>query len=147
MTVLDQALAQMPDAHRHGTDILVRADSADSAQAFLAHLHGQRQHGIRTTFSVGHAVTEPVRKAIRILPDRVWHPALEQDGTLRTGAAVAELTGLVDLTGYPDDTRIIVRRERPHPSAQLSLFDQDAPASAASPPAASPSTRPGWSCP
>ncbi len=29
------------------------------------------------------------------------------------------------LAGYPAGTRIIVRRERPHPGAQLSLFDQD----------------------
>ncbi|MFE2024447.1 IS1380 family transposase [Streptomyces hygroscopicus] len=125
ITVLDQALAQIPDVHRHGTKILVRADSAGGTRAFLAHLRALRQRGIQTTFSVGHAVTEQVRKAIRVLPDQVWHPALEQDGTLRDGAEVAELTGLVDLTGYPDGTRIIVRRERPHPGAQLSLFDQD----------------------
>lgn len=125
ITVLDQALAQIPDAHRHGTPILVRADSAGGAKAFLAHLRALRQHGIRTTFSVGHAVTEQVRKAIRALPEQVWHPALEQDGSLRAGAEVAELTGLVDLTGHPDGTRIIVRRERPHPGAQLSLLDQD----------------------
>ncbi|WP_459650433.1 IS1380 family transposase [Kitasatospora sp. Ki12] len=125
ITVLDQALAQIPDAHRHGTEILVRADSASGAKAFLNHLRDLRKSGIHTTFSVGHAVTELVRKAIRVLPEKVWHPALEQDGTLRAGAEVAELTGLVDLTGYPDGTRVIVRRERPHPGAQLSLFDQD----------------------
>jgi hypothetical protein len=74
---------------------------------------------------VGYAITEPVRRAIRAMPDRLWPPALDQDGTLRDGAEVAELTGMVDLTGYPAATRIIVRRERPHPGAQLSLFDQD----------------------
>lgn len=114
-----------PDAHRHGTQILVRADSAGGAKAFLALLRALRRRGIQTAFSVGHTVTEQVRKAIQVLPDPVWHPALEQDGTLSVGAEVAELTGLADLTGYPGGTRIIVRRERPHPGAQLSLFDQD----------------------
>jgi hypothetical protein len=123
--VLDQALAQIPDAHRHGTDILVRADSAGSAKAFLAHVRDKHKRGIRTFFSVGYAITEPVRRAVRAMPDRLWHPALDQDGTLRDGAEVAELTGMVDLDGYPPGTRIIVRRERPHPGAQLSLFDQD----------------------
>jgi hypothetical protein len=125
ITVLDQALAQIPDAHRHGTDILIRTDSAGSAKVFLAHVRDVRKRGIRTFFSVGYAITEPVRRAIRAIPDRLWHPALDQDGTLRDGAEVAELTGMVDLTGYPVGTRIIVRRERPHPGAQLSLFDQD----------------------
>ncbi len=103
----------------------IRADSAGSAKAFLAHVRDVRKRGIRTFFSVGYAITEPVRRAVRAMPDRLWHPALNQDGTLRDGAEVAELTGMVDLDGYPAGTRIIVRRERPHPGAQLSLFDQD----------------------
>ncbi|GAA1929424.1 hypothetical protein GCM10009716_41370 [Streptomyces sodiiphilus] len=113
------------DAHRHGTPILVRADSAGSAKAFLAHVRALRERGIHTFFSVGYPVTDHVRNAIRVLPGQVWHPALEQNGALRAGAEVAELTGPADLTGYPDGTRIIVRRERPHPGAQLSLSDQD----------------------
>ncbi|WSN72445.1 IS1380 family transposase (plasmid) [Streptomyces sp. NBC_01361] len=125
ITVLDDALAQIPDAHRHGTDILVRTDSAGSAKAFLTHVRDLRMRGIRTFFSVGYAVTEPIRRAIRALPEQVWHPALNQDGALRESAEVAELTGMTDLAGYPAGTRIIVRRERPHPGAQLSLFDQD----------------------
>ncbi|RPK59987.1 hypothetical protein EES43_17745 [Streptomyces sp. ADI96-02] len=123
--MFDQALSQIPDAQLHGTDILVRTDSAGSAKAFLAHVRDVRKRGIRTFFSVGYAITEPVRRAVRAMPDRLWHPALDQDGTLRDGAGVAELTGMVDLDGYPAGTRIIVRRERPHPGAQLSLFDQD----------------------
>ncbi|WP_371518244.1 IS1380 family transposase [Kitasatospora sp. NBC_01300] len=125
ISVLDAALAQIPDAHRHGTEILIRADSAGSAKAFLAHIRALRSRGIRASFSVGWSITEPVRRAIRHLPERVWHPALEQDGSLRDGAQVAELTGLVDLPGLPEGTRIIVRRERPHPGAQLTLFDLD----------------------
>jgi hypothetical protein len=125
IAVLDQALAQIPDAYRHGTDILIRTDSAGSAKAFLAHVRDMHKRGIRTSFSVGYAITEPVRRAVWSMPDHLWHPALNQDGTLRDGAEVAELTGMVDLGGYPAGTRIIVRRERPHPAAQLSLFDQD----------------------
>lgn len=83
IAVLDDALAQIPDAHRHGTDILIRTDSAGSAKAFLTHVRKLRARGVRTFFSVGHAVTEPVRRAIRALPEQVWHPALDQDGTLR----------------------------------------------------------------
>ncbi|MFF3691379.1 IS1380 family transposase [Streptomyces sp. NPDC002187] len=125
ITVLDAALAQIPDAHRHGTAILIRADSAGSAKAFLAHIQTLRENSLDLRFSVGYPVTEPVRRAIQALPDNLWHPALDQNGTLRDGAEVAELTGMVDLASYLAGTRIIVRRERPHPGAQLSLFDQD----------------------
>lgn len=57
ITVLDQALAQIPDGHRHGTDLLVRTGSAGSAKAFLAHVRDVRKRGIRTFFSVGYAIT------------------------------------------------------------------------------------------
>jgi hypothetical protein len=36
---------------------------------------------------------------------------------------VIDLTPKVTLTGWPQGTRLMVRRERPHPGAQLSLFD------------------------
>jgi hypothetical protein len=52
-----------------------------------------------------------------------WQPAIDADGDLRDGAEIAEISHLVDLSGYPDGTRMIVRRERPRPGAQLSLFD------------------------
>ena len=42
------------------------------------------------------------------------------------GREVARGAQPVTLTGHPDGTRIIVRRERAHPGAQLSLFDLDA---------------------
>src|ERR1035437_2667230 len=40
----------------------------------------------------------------------------------REGAAVVELTELVDLSDWPEGTRLIVRREPLHPGAQHSLF-------------------------
>ena len=38
---------------------------------------------------------------------------------------VAEITDLVDLSAWPEGSRLIVRRERPHPGAQLSFTDHD----------------------
>lgn len=121
--VLDRALAQIPDAHRHGEPVLVRSDSAGCSHGFLEHIRGLREHGVNTCFSVGVAIDEAVRAAINALPNRIWVPALDADGEIRDGAWVAEITDLADLAGYPDGTRLIVRRERPHPGAQLSLFD------------------------
>jgi Transposase DDE domain group 1 len=119
--VLDRALAQIPDVHRHGSDILIRSDAAGATRGFLAHIRGLRQDGVHSFFSIGAAITEPIRTAITACVD--WQSALDTDASLRDGAEIAEITHLVDLTGYPADTRMIVRRERPHPGAQLSLFD------------------------
>lgn len=124
ITVLDRALAQIPDAQRYGTPILIRSDSAGCTYGFLTHVRSLREHGIDTQFSVGVAITEPIRDAITAARD--WIPALDADGDLRDGAELAEVTDLLtaELRGkYPDGTRFIVRRERPHPGAQLSLFD------------------------
>ena len=44
---------------------------------------------------------------------------------VRDGAWLAELTGLLDLTGWPAGMRVIVRKERPHPGAQLRFDDVD----------------------
>jgi Transposase DDE domain group 1 len=121
ITVLDLALAQIPDHLRHGEEVLVRCDSAGASHAFLRHIRGLREHGVRTYFSVGAAITEPIRTAIVACLD--WLPAIDSDRELRDGAEIAELTHLVDLSAYPPGTRMIVRRERPHPGAQLSLFD------------------------
>jgi Transposase DDE domain group 1 len=127
ITVLDQALDQIPDAHRHGVPILLRADGAGCTKAFLAHIRSLRGQAVLTEFSVGWAVTERERKAIDRLPARAWTPALDADGRHRDGADVAELTGLLPagtLVDYPPGTRVLVRRERPHPGAQLDAFEE-----------------------
>jgi hypothetical protein len=122
ITVLDQALAQIPDAHRHGTPILLRSDSAGSSYGFLAHIRGlrDRQH-LDIRFSVGLAIPEAVREAIRHATG--WLPAVNVDGDLREHAEICEITGMFTTDGFPEGTRFIVRRERPHPGAQLTLFD------------------------
>lgn len=77
-------------------------------------------------------MTETVQLAILTLPAFAWTAAVRADGKLRGGGDAAELTGIltahgVNLTGngWPPVTRLIVKRERPHLGAQLSLSDID----------------------
>ena len=125
IAVLDACLAQIPDQHRYGTSILVRADTAGCTKEFLTHIRALRAHGIDIRFSIGAPVTASVRERLAWLVDQpdLWIPALDTDSGLREHAQICEITELVDLTGFPAGTRMIVRRERPHPGAQLSLFD------------------------
>jgi hypothetical protein len=127
ITVLDAALAQVPEAHRYGTPILVRADGAGGTKAFLAHLRGLTENSVACEFSVGWAVTAREHDAIAAVPATVWADAIDADGGHRDGAGLAEITGLLPtktLADYPSGTRVIVRRERPHPGAQLDLIEE-----------------------
>ena len=76
-------------------------------------------------FSFGYAIDARVREAILALPEPAWRPAINGDNQPREGAWVAELTGHVALDAWPQGSRLIVRRERPHPGAQLSFTDVD----------------------
>ncbi|MGQ0632853.1 MAG: transposase, partial [Sporichthyaceae bacterium] len=120
VTVLDAALAQIPDAHRHGAEILIRTDGAGRTKDFLTHIRGLRQNHVATSFSVGWAITERERAAITAIPAKVWADAIDADGEHRDGAALAEITGVLPahiFSEYPEGMRVIVRRERPHPGA------------------------------
>ena len=78
-------------------------------------------------FSVGWSVTDRERAAIGLVPRQVWADAVDADGGHRDGAGLAEITGLLPATAledYPAGTRVIVRRERPHPGAQLDVFEE-----------------------
>jgi Transposase DDE domain group 1 len=120
VTVLDLALAQIPAQHIEGLQILVRSDSAGATHGLAEHC---REHAMR--FSVGYELTEPVRAAILGLSEDSWTPALQKDGSQRPNGEVAEITGNIELSSWPQGSRLIVRRERPHPGAQLSFTDQD----------------------
>jgi hypothetical protein len=124
--LIDQALAQIPDEQRHGYSILIRADGAGSSKAFLAHIRSLRDTSMHSEFSIGWAVTAREHTAIAALPKRAWTDAIDIDGDPRESAAIAELTGVLPpdaLVDYPPGTRIIIRRERPHPGAQLDLIE------------------------
>jgi Transposase DDE domain group 1 len=118
--VLDLALAQIPARYIESIEILVRADSAGATHGLIDYC---REANMR--FSVGYELTEPVRAAILDIPEDAWVPALAQDGSVRDNGEVAEITDSVDLSSWPEGSRLIVRRERPHPGAQLSFTDHD----------------------
>ena len=120
ITVIDGSLAQIPAEHVETSEILVRADSAGAT-------HGTADHCQRCDlrFSLGYELTEPVRAAILDTPENAWIPALDQDGTERANGQVVELTDHVELSSWPAGSRVIVRRERPHPGAQFSFTDHD----------------------
>jgi hypothetical protein len=114
------ALAQLPADLRKR--VLVRADSGGGTHEFLKWLTGPRR---RLAYSVGFTITDEVAEAIAKVPARAWTPAYQSDGGVRDGAWVAELTGLLDLSSWPEGMRVIARKERPHPGAQLRITDID----------------------
>ncbi len=124
--VLTEAIAQVPGTHRK--KLLVRSDGAGASHGLLDWLTEQgKVRGRRVEYSVGFSITEKLRDAIDLVPQKIWTPALDADGGIREGGDVAELTGLIDPTvlgKWPAGMRVIVRRERPHPGAQLSLFEE-----------------------
>jgi Transposase DDE domain group 1 len=117
-SVLCLALAQLPveDLDR---EILARADIGGCTHAFTSDC---REARIR--FSVGYELTETVRQAILKLNETAWVQASNADGEDRAGAWVAELTDHLDLSAWPEGSRLICRRERPHPGAQFQIFDE-----------------------
>jgi hypothetical protein len=119
-TVLDRALEQIPAKHIEDLQILVRADTAGATHGLTDYC---REHNMR--FSVGYELTEQVRSAILQIPEDAWVSALDQDGSERKNGQVCEITDRVDLSSWPERSRLIVRRERPHPGAQLSFTDHD----------------------
>ncbi|MFE5189910.1 IS1380 family transposase [Streptomyces sp. NPDC056628] len=115
------ALAQLPKKYRRGRQTLIRCDSAGGTHEFVAWL-AQRGHWL--SYSVGMVITEATHSHVLKIPATAWTPALEADGEVRDGAWVAELAGDV-LGGWPKGMRLIVRKERPHPGAQLRITDAD----------------------
>jgi hypothetical protein len=103
-----------------------RADGAGCSKQWLAHLRALRDdRGLDVSFSVGFTMTEQVQTAILALPQ--WRGA---GGPSRWIAARGRRGGRADRAaarpgrrGWPERMRVIVRRERPHPGAQLTFTD------------------------
>jgi Transposase DDE domain group 1 len=112
------AVAQLPEHLRRR--VLVRTDSGGGTHAFLTFLAGRRLH-----YSIGFTITDDIQQAILQIPERGWEQAKDSEGQPRQGAWVADITGMADLASWPQGMRLIVRRERPHPGAQLRFTDID----------------------
>lgn len=120
IAVLDAALAQLPEQHRR--NVLVRGDSGSGVKEFVHHIQS-----LGLQYSVGLYGRQPVLDALQALPRQAWKKALDADGEPREGAMVAELTSWLPATfaGWPPGMRVIARKERPHPGAQLRITDHN----------------------
>lgn len=124
--VLGLALAALPESARpragdsDGPRLLARSDSAGATHAFAA---ACVERGVG--FSFGFPVDARIQRIVDAIPEECWHPALQTDSEFRDGAWVAEATGMIDLSSWPEGSRLILRKERPHPGAQLTFTDVD----------------------
>ena len=124
--ILTMALAALP-AHARprpgdpgAPQVMVRTDAAGATHAFAAAV---RSAGCG--FSLGFSLNAQVQSAVLAIPETAWVPAYDLDGRPRKGAWVTEITGMLDLSHWPSGSRVIIRRERPHPGAQLRFTDTD----------------------
>jgi hypothetical protein len=130
---------------------MITCDGAGASHALVAELDRlASRHGYQVTYSVGWELGAREKAAIGKVPDPAWEAAIDGKGQVRERRAddacgnqrcahhecwieeanVAELTGLLregpvgdQLKGWPKTMRVFARRERPHPGAQLSLFE------------------------
>jgi hypothetical protein len=128
IATLDNALAQLPENER--AQVLVRADTGACSKVFL-----HRITDLGLEYSIGFQAQDTVKAAIEAIPEQAWRAALDGDGEPRDGAQVAELTAWMPTPfratyrsptqNWPSGMRVIARRERPHPGAQLRLTDHN----------------------
>jgi hypothetical protein len=130
VTVLKMALAALPEQARpvpgdpDSPRLVARSDSAGATHTFA---DACVTEGLE--FSFGFPVDARVQAVVNLIPDECWHPAIQTDRgdghDIRDGAWVAEATGLIDLQAWPVGSRLVLRKERPHPGAQLTFTDVD----------------------
>jgi hypothetical protein len=149
LDLLKTAIAALPPGFRR--KLMITCDGAGASHALIARLDelaGRR--GYELTYSVGWVLGERERAALRLIPEQAWQIAIGSRGQVRERRAdqactdpacahrrcwveeahVTELTPLLregpdgdHLDGWPAPMRVFARRERPHPGAQLTLFE------------------------
>jgi hypothetical protein len=112
--VSTEAIRQLPTRRRR--KVIFRADGAGSTKEWLAWItSGGGNKSQAWEYSVGWTRDEDFWAALAKVPAKAWTAALDAKGTPRDDAALVEVTGMLDLTGWPDGLRVIVRREPVHP--------------------------------
>jgi len=120
LQVLDAALAQLP-VDPTQQQVICRTDAGGTSHALAA---ACRERQVR--FIGGVRLPAPLADVILALPRSAWQPTVSADGAqIRETGEVAEITDLVGLSPWPTGTRMLVRREQPHPGAQLRFTDVD----------------------
>ena len=150
LQVLDAAVTAVPAKHRRR--LMVTCDGAGASHGLIGRLDALASRpGHQLTYSAGWDLGARERNAITLVPEEAWQIAIDPAGKPRVRHAdeacgdrscahqrcwleeahVTELTGLLregpagdQLTGWPARMRVFARRERPHPGAQLSLFEE-----------------------
>jgi hypothetical protein len=123
ITVTRDALRHLPftaKGGRIGRKVLIRTDAAGGTHEFVDWLHARK-----LSYSLGFTLPEDAVARLARIPATAWTPAYDDERTPRDGAWVAEATGVLDMTSWPAGMRVVVRKERPHPGAQLRFTDAD----------------------
>ncbi len=151
LAMLDAAIAALPPGLRR--KLMITCDGAGASHELLKRLDIlAARRGYELTYSVGWALGEREKTALRLVPEQAWQAAIDGRGQVRERRAddacgdgrcahracwieeahVTELTGLLrrgpglggdQLRAWPASMRVFARRERPHPGAQLTLFE------------------------
>jgi len=122
ISVVGQALKQLPGdpAARPAETVLIRTDAAGATHDFLNWLVAQR-----LSYSLGFTLPTDFADTLARIPADAWTPAYDAERLPREGAWVADVTDLLQLSSWPAGMRVIIRKERPHPGAQLRITDVD----------------------
>ncbi|MFS8104246.1 IS1380 family transposase [Lentzea alba] len=123
IAVTRNALRQLPftaNGGRAGRKVLVRTDAAGGTHEFVEWLHARK-----LGYSLGFNLPDDAVERLARIPAQAWTPAYDDERIPRDGAWVAEATGVLEMSGWPTGMRVIVRKERPHPGAQLRFTDAD----------------------
>jgi Transposase DDE domain group 1 len=119
ITVIKDSLTQLQGRQgrsRGCKKVLVRTDGAGGTKALIEWM--TRAH---LAYSVGFPLPGHTPDLLALIPENTWALAVDAHDQVRAGAWVAELTGLTDLSAWPQGMRVIVRKERPSPRRSTAL--------------------------